>query len=382
MVKRKIVYCAPSLYIPGGMERVLSLKANFFADIAGYEVYIILTDGAHKLPYYPLSKNIHIVNLDINFDELWNKSFIHKAVLYLKKQVIYKRKLKDCLFTIKPDITISMLRREINFINSIHDGSKKIGEIHINKDNFRNFKQENSNFIKKIFAKWWMNQLIGKLRLLDKFIVLTHTDKEKWTELSNTVIIGNPLPFYPDVTSNQTSKKAIAVGRFVHEKGYDRLINAWEKVTRKHPDWSLHIYGDGDKSDYQTLINQLNITNNCILESATNNIEKKYIESSISVLSSRFEGFGMVISEAMACGLPVVAFDCPWGPREIIQNNQDGFLIPNGDINKFADKICYLIENEDIRKDMGQKARVNIQRFKIDKIARQWDELFHSLLTK
>lgn len=372
----------PSLYIPGGMERVLTVKANYFADILGYEVYIILTDGKNKTPYYLLSSNVQIINLGIDFDELWNKPFLEKIFIYLKKQVIYKRKLRECLFSIKPDITVSMLRREINFINSIHDGSRKIGEIHINKDNFRDFKQEKSNSIKRIFSKWWMHQLIGNLRKLDKFIVLTHTDQEKWTELQNTVIIGNPLSFYPQKVSNQSSKRVIAVGRLVHEKGYDRLIEVWKKVAGKHPDWSLHIYGDGDKEYYQKLIDQLNIQDKCILEPATTHIEEKYIESSISVLSSRFEGFGMVIGEAMACGLPVIAFDCPWGPREIIQNNEDGYLIPDGDIEMFANKICYLIENEGIRKEMGRKARTNIQRFKIEEIARQWDELFNFLLTK
>lgn len=380
MTKRKIVYCTPSLYIPGGIERVLTLKVNYFADVLGYEIYIILTDGKNNAPYFPLSPKIQIIHLNINFEELWNKPFIRKILLYLKKQRLYRKELTRCLFQIKPDITISTLRREINFINSINDGSKKIGEIHINKDNFRDFKQEKPNFIKGIFAKWWMHQLISKLKKLDKFIVLTHTDKEKWTELNNTVVIGNPLPFYPQETSKLTSKKVIAVGRLVHEKGYDRLIKAWKAVANKHPDWNLHIYGGGDQTEYQKLINQLNIQNNCILESATAHIEEKYIESSISVLSSRFEGFGMVICEAMACGLPVVAFDCPWGPREIIKNNEDGFLIPDEDINMFADKICYLIENEEIRKEMGKKARNNIQRFKIEEVAKKWDELFNSLL--
>jgi hypothetical protein len=138
----KIAYCLPSLYISGGMERVLSIKANYFADILGYEIYIILTDSKDKQPYYPLSSKIHVINLNINFNELWNKPFLQKVLLYFSKQRIYKKELKKCLFEIKPDITISMLLREINFINSIQDGSIKIGEIHVNRSNFRDFKEE------------------------------------------------------------------------------------------------------------------------------------------------------------------------------------------------------------------------------------------------
>ena len=138
----KIVYCIPSLYYPSGMERVVTLKANYFAEVYGYEVVIILTDGKDKKPFYSLSPLVRIINLDINYDELYGKSFLKKTVLYLKKQRIFKNRLRDCLFNLKPDISISTLRREINFFNSIKDGSIKIGEIHFSKANYRDFKGE------------------------------------------------------------------------------------------------------------------------------------------------------------------------------------------------------------------------------------------------
>lgn len=381
MIKRKIVYCTPSLYIPGGIERVLTVKANYFADVLGYDIYIILTDGIDKKPYYTLSPKIHLINLNINFEELWKYSFIHKIPAYLKKQQIYKRKLKKTLFTIQPDITISLLRREINFINNIKDGSKKIGELHVNKKNYRNF-ENNHNPIKYIFSKLWMLNLIFQLKRLDQFIVLSSEDKGNWHELNNVKVISNPLSFEGNKENDLTSSKVIAVGRYVYQKGFDLLLKAWKEVSLKHPEWELHIYGKGDKTDYIQIMNQLKLGNTCYLEDAAPNIVDKYNESSIFVLSSRFEGFGMVIAEAMACGVPAVSFACPCGPRDIIKGGEDGLLVENGNIEELAEKICYLIENEDIRKEMGQKARVNIQRFKVDEIARQWDELFHSLLTK
>jgi hypothetical protein len=138
----KIAYCIPSLYYPSGMERVVTLKANYFAEVYGYEIVIILTDGKDKKPFYALSPLVSIINLDINYDELYGKSFLKKIALYLKKQRIFKNRLKDCLLKIKPDITISTLRREINFINSIKDGSVKIGEIHFSKANYRDLEGE------------------------------------------------------------------------------------------------------------------------------------------------------------------------------------------------------------------------------------------------
>jgi len=377
----KIAYCLPSLYISGGMERVLTLKANYFADVLNYEVYIILTDGKDKKPYFELSPKIHIVHLDVNYDELNGKTLFHRLPKYLIKQKVYKNRLKKCLMSIKPDITVSMLRREINFINSIHDGSKKIGEIHVNKSNFRDFNEEkNTNLLKKLLAKLWMYQLIRELKKLDKFVTLSHEDREKWTEINNTTVIHNPLSFFPDRTSDCSSHQVIGVGRYILQKGFDMLIDAWKIVSEKHPDWILKIYGDGDQKDYLDQIERLGLEKTCILNSAVPTISDKYIESSIFVLSSRFEGFGMVITEAMACGLPAISFACPCGPKDIINHGKDGFLVQPGNIQELANRIIYTIENQEERVKMGIEARKNSERFRIEKIADQWKALFESLL--
>ena len=170
----RIVYCTPALYFAGGMERVLTMKANYFAEHFGYDVTIILTDGKEKPIFYPLSDKVKVINLDIGFEELWTCSFLKKIFFYLKKQHLYKKLLNRELMRIRPDITVSMLRREINFINDIQDGSKKIGEIHINRANFRNF--EGNNALKNLFSKFWMNSLLSKLLRLDRFVVLTEKD--------------------------------------------------------------------------------------------------------------------------------------------------------------------------------------------------------------
>lgn len=378
-MKLKIVYCTPSLYLPGGIERILTTKANYLADVIGYDVYIILTDGKGKDPYYPLSSKIHVLNLDIRFEELWQLSFLEKIPIYLKKQRIYKKELKKLLFEIRPNITISLLRREINFITSIKDGSKKIGELHVNKKNYRNFEENETNLIKNIFSKFWMRNLVGHLKKLDKFIVLSNEDKENWNELSNVEVISNPLPFQTMQTGDLSGHKIIAVGRYTYQKGFDLLLKAWKIVSEQHPDRELYIYGKGDKTEYRKLAEKLNLKN-LFLENAVPNIIDKYNESSIFVLSSRFEGFGMVIAEAMACGVPAVSFACPCGPKDIIRDEEDGLLVENGNIKQLAEKICYLIKNEEIRKEMGFKARINVRRFDKEKIMEQWIQLFNNLL--
>lgn len=249
----KIVYLTPSLYIAGGVERVLTLKANYFAEHFGYDITIILTDGRGKPNAYPLSDKVKVINLDINFEELWTCSFLKKIWVYLKKQRVYKRKLTEELMRIRPDITDSLLRREINFIADIKDGSKKIGELHTSRQNNRNFKDNEINLLKALFAKYWNWSLVRKLRKLDKFVVLTNEDKEGWVELNNVVAIPNPVSFTAKAQSKLTAKRVLAVGRYDYVKGFDRLLKAWAIVHRQHPDWTMAIYGDGDKSPYGQL---------------------------------------------------------------------------------------------------------------------------------
>ena len=244
----KIVYCTPALYMAGGVERVLTLKANYFAEHFGYDITIILTEGKNKPLFYPLSDKVKVINLDVNFEELWTCSFFKKIFIYLKKQRCYKKKLTLELMRLRPDITVSLLRREINFLASIKDGSKKIGELHVNRSNYRNFEKNESNYIKNLFSRFWMSNLVVNLKKLDKFIVLTEEDKTQWKELSNVVVIPDPLPFQTDVVSPLTSKRVIAVGRYVYQKGFDLLLQAWAIVEKQIQDWELAIYGQVERA--------------------------------------------------------------------------------------------------------------------------------------
>lgn len=379
-MKRKIAYCIPSLHIPGGVERVISSKANYFAEVAGYEVYIILTDAKDKKNFFPLSEKIHLIQLDEDFEELWNQPLWKKLLIYQKRMRRYKKKLTRCLMDIRPDITISALRREINFLCDIQDGSKKIGEIHVHREQFRNLNEHKApQFIKNFLLKIWNRQLIRSLKKLDAFVTLTPQDESNWPELMNVRSIANPLSFYSGTPSDGTQKRVIAVGRFCYTKGFDLLLQAWSGIVQKHPDWILDIYGD-DGEKIQEYVKSQKIENSCILHPVTAHIENQFIEHSIFILSSRFEGFGMVIAEAMACGLPAVAFDCNYGPRNIIRNGEDGLLAKNGDIQDLADKVCSLIENEELRIRMGRNAYKNILRYHICNIGKQWTDLFDALL--
>lgn len=378
--KYKIVYCTPALYMAGGVERVLTLKANYFAEHFDYDITIILTEGKDKPLFYPLSDKIKIINLNIGFEELWTCSFIKKVFVYLKKQRLFKKALTSELMAIRPDITISLLRREINFITDIKDGSRKFGELHVNRANYRNFEANDSNFVKNLFAKFWMRSLVAKLKKLDKFVVLTEEDKDAWPELHNNIcVIPDPLSFFPTQNSQLAEKRVIAVGRYVYQKGFDLLLQAWAKIEKQCSDWELVVFGDGNREPYEQQLNELGIDRSrCHLNGTIADIQKEYVNSSVFVFSSRFEGFGMVLVEAMACGLPVVSFACPCGPRDIVRHEEDGLLVENGNVEALSDSLIRLMGDDDLRHRMAANGIKNVQRFSIGSIAECWKQLFES----
>jgi len=379
----KIVYLTPALYMAGGVERVLTLKANYFAEHFGYDITIILTEGKDKPLFYPISDKIKVVNLDINFEELWTCSFAKKIFVYLKKQRQFKKALTKELMRLRPDITISLLRREINFLNDIKDGSRKIGELHVNRANYRNFEANDSNCIKTLFAKFWMRSLVSNLKKLDRFVVLTEEDKSAWPELQNICVIPDPLSFSPTQHSLLTEKRVIAVGRYVYQKGFDLLLQAWTIIEKQFTDWELVVFGDGNREPYEHQMKELGIDRKrCHLNGPTADIQKEYVNSSVFAFSSRFEGFGMVLVEAMACGLPVVSFACPCGPKDIVRDGEDGFLVANGNVDDLAQQLIKLMADDNLRTAFAHRAYQNVQRFNMEHIALRWKSLFESCVKR
>lgn len=377
----RIVICTPAIYSAGGVERVVTVKANFFAEKLGYDVTIIVTEGIGRTCYFYLSDKVNVKNYQLGFEELWKAPFLKKALLYLKKQHQYEKMLTAELMRLRPDFTITTLRREINFLTSICDGSVKIGELHVNRSNYRNLTVSNRNVLMKLFARWWSHSLIGHLRCLKKVVLLTDAAMNDWAELDNKIRIPDPLPFRNDAYSSNLLKRILSIGRYDYDKGNDMLLQVWAKVEIIIPEWQLDIYGNGNKEPYLLQMQKLRIdSSRCFLHGPTADVKKEYLNSSIFVLPSRFEGFGLVLIEAMACGVPVIAFDCENGPRSIITDGVDGFLIPPFDIDAYARKMLLLMQNESLRKQMGDNAKKTASQYDIEIIGKQWKQLFDELM--
>ena len=376
----KIFYIYTALLTKGGADRVITEKANWLAE-HGYEVGIITDTQMGRPPIFPLSPKVKLHDLAVDFNQEYGHSLPIRILWYFKLMGKYKKELKDYLYKEKPDIVISTLGRDLDFLTTIHDGSIKIGESHIARLYSRNFHLlEQKGGVFKLLAKYgrWKQERCTKK--LDALVLLTKQDADSWQGTTKTYVIPNSLPFYPQESSTCENKRAISVGRLSEQKGMEYLIEAWSYVHKSHPDWKLDIYGYGElKEEMTRSIAALNLTDVISINEPTNDIIQKYLESSIYIMSSRFEGFGMVLLEAMACGVPCISFDCPYGPADIIRSGEDGFLVEHLNTRALANSICQLIEQPGLRKQFGEKAKKNIIRYSKDNVMKQWTELFNGL---
>lgn len=376
----KIMYIFSELTIKGGTDKVLSDKANYLVE-HGFDVTIVTEAQMGREPVFPLSSKIKLIDIGLDFNKQYTQSFIHRAYTYFNFIHIYKKKLKEILVKDNPDIVITTMGRSLDFITSINDGSIKIGEAHTTKEHLRSLHiMENKGWLYKRLAKCIRKKQISNARKLRALVLLTPEDAKDWEGVTKTYVIPNSIKEIPLECSKLINKQAIFVGRYNDAKGYEYLVEAWKIVHHNHPDWIINIYGSGElHDDVERWINEAKLHESMIMHEPTNQIMEKYLESSICVVSSRYEGFSMAIIEAMACGVPCVSFDCPFGPRNIIKKDEDGILVEYLNSRALADNICELIENINLRKQLGSNAKKNIQRFTQDNIMKKWINLFDTI---
>lgn len=378
----KIIYCTHSTCNPGGMERVLLNKVTYLSQLPGWKVAVVTTDQHQRPPFYPFPEKVRMTDLGINYSEDNGKGAWKKITGYLRKRKEHKRKLTALLLKEKPDIVVSLYPSESSFIPDIKDGSKKVLELHYCK------------FFRLQYGRKGLLGWIDKLRTrqdeqivrrFDKFVVLTNEDRGYWGNLPNIEVIPNAAMHVSDAYSDVMNKRVIAVGRLDYQKGFDRLVQAWQLVrhTGKFTDWKLDIFGQGEwREMLQQMIDKAELQDSVRLNRPTKQIGEEYVKSDMLVMSSNYEGFPMVMIEAMACGLPVVSFDYKCGPKDIIQPGINGLLVPNGDIQALADAMMKVMEDEAYRKMLSLNARTVVDTYSEQAVMSQWIRLFTSITAK
>lgn len=378
----KLIYCTHSLCNPGGMERVLVNKVTYLVEQLHWDVSIVTTDQKGRPTFYPLPQGVRMTDLDINYSDDNSKHPVGKIIGYLLKRRTHRKRLTDFLMREKADIVISLYPSESSFIPEIKDGSKKVLELHYCK--FFRLQYGRGGLLGYI-DRWRTKQDERIVRRFDKFVVLTKEDKGYWGNLPNIEVIPNTAMNMGGHFSDVSSHRVIAVGRLDYQKGFDRLIQAWKLIqgNDKFSNWHLDIFGQGEWHEMLLdMIEKEGLKRNAHIHQPTNQIGDEYAQSSLIVMTSNYEGFGMVLVEAMACGVPAVAFDCKCGPKDIIRHGENGLLVANGDIQELADAMMRLMKDEGLRKRMSEEAKKVVDTYSEETVMKQWTKLFESLVEK
>lgn len=369
----RVLYVTDALAVWGGIERVLSDKMNYLVREYGYEVYVVTADqGAHPIPF-PLDERIFVKDLNIRFHQQYQYYGIKRVLKCRELDRLYRSRLKSYISEINPDV-ISCIRDGCT--NAVLDINSSIPTIFESHAMYKDVEFEHSTFLHRLSI--YMGR--KKFKKLDKIVTLTQGDAEDWKHVCNNVCV------IPNVVHLNESgryslcneKRAIFAGRFDMQKNLGALIEVWTLVQKRHPDWVLDVYGNGElKPHYEKVVSERNLK--ISIHPAVSDINNMFLNSSMLLMTSLYEPFGLVLAEAMSCGIPVIAFDCPYGPADIVSDGVDGFLVENRNIEEYSKRVCQLIENEQLRFKMGQAGVVSSQRFRSGAIMPKWDLFFRSL---
>lgn len=374
----KLIYCIAATYNSGGMERVLCNKTNYWIK-QGHEVHIVTTDQNNRSSFFEFDERIHFHDLGINYEETNGASFLKKSLAFVYKQKKHKERLSRLLSELKGDIVFSMFNNDVNFIADIQDGSKKVLEIHFSKNKKILYGRKG---LWHALDVWRTKKEERLVRKFDRFVVLTHQDALMWKS-GNMQVIPNPLKVYPSQTADLEKPVVLAIGRLEYQKGFERLLDVWAKVSPNASGWKLHIVGQGDlKEDLQRQIQTLGLSDSAFLVEPNPNVAQFYLNASIFAMTSRYEGLPMVLLEAQSYSLPAISYDIECGPQDIIGASDSGFVIPDGDEERFAEKLSLLMQDLELRKRMGANALENSKNFSEDKVMAKWETLLKELCKK
>ena len=378
----KIVYFLKAFADKAGTERIFSDKMNYLARNCGYDITFITYEQSNHPMAFPLDKSISVIDLNVRFLAIYKLTPIIRCFAKLRKLILLKSKLNKALTQINPDYIIITTYDFDKFCCILSLPYRFVIESHICMSSVIQESRQ-KNVISKCIAKWFDKINFRNLNKAYCLVSLTNKDKKEWEKNTNIpiFIIPNFVTYFPEkiIPYSERQNRIICVGRLTMQKGFDYLIDAWSLISNNYPEWKIDIFGHGElEEDLNKMIMYNNLESSIIIHKPTERIYEEYEHSTIFILSSRYEGFAIVLLEAMSCGVPCISFDCPNGPSDIISQGENGILVPYADINKLAESIEWMIEHNQDRQKMSENARNTAHSYTQDLIMPQWISLFNS----
>ena len=379
----RIVYVTETMVSSGGTEKMLSEKASYLVDVFGYDVTIIsCTQIAGQANTFPLSQNVKQINLAIPYYRQYHYGYPKRLLVKWETNQALKKLLTKTFHQIDPDIVIGVARFAADIVTTIKCRAKKIIECHEARPFIMADMEGNRTLVSRLYTNLIMKKRYFRMieRHADVVVTLTEGDSHLWKKARHLEVIPNFSTMAVSRMADYKNKRVIAVGRLSAEKGYDRLLKIWKRVSPQHQDWSLEFFGDGKLHHMLTnMIHDLQLLN-VTINPPTPHISEEYSKSAICVMTSHFEGFPLVLLEAIRHGLPCIAFDCPFGPASIIKDGICGYLIEDNDIEQYAQKLSLLMDQEDIWKSLSKEAIKRGEDFSVETVMNRWRQLFEDLV--
>lgn len=370
----RILYVFRSLAVWGGIERVLVEKMNYLSSVYGYDVYMITSDqGNHPIPYH-LEDKVHIEDLNIRFHQQYQYNIVKRKWVAKKLKRIYEQCLAERIRQIQPDIIACTTADHIDSLVKLKGSIPLVVESH--SICLRTI-EDGRCWLQR---KWYKHHYLNALSKVEVIVSLTEGDAIEWRKAhSHVVVIPNIVHLNEGPVSTLENKRVIWVGRFDYQKCPLEMVRIWEKIQPLFPDWQLDMYGEGEQQhELEDKVRSLGM--NIAIHQPTEHILDRYRESAILVSTSLFEPFGLVVPEAMSCGLPIVAYDCLYGPADIITDGRNGYLIDCDNIDIYVNKLSLLMRDMDLRIKMGKDALMYSKRYEVKQIMPLWRALFEQLV--
>ena len=368
----KVVYVFRSLAIWGGIERIIVDKANYLSGLEGYEVSILTADqGDHPVPY-AVNTPVRLQDLKVGINKQYRYRGLHRLWKGWQLERCFVRKLRQRLAELCPDVVVCVATDYACLVSEAVGGRFPI-VVESHSIYRRTFDQ------RRLLSGLYDWRLKRMLKSAHTIVALTEGDAADWRlHYGNVRCIANMVNQNPTCRrADAAHRRVIFVGRMDSQKRAEVALSIWARVADEYPDWQLHVYGDGDRR--QIVDSLAERVRGVVVHDPTDRIFDAYCDSSFLILTSVFEPFGLVMPEAMSCGLPVVAFDCPYGPRSIITEGSDGFLVTEGDEQAFADCMKLLMSSHERCRTMGDAAILKARRYTSETIMPQWTALFNDV---